>query len=191
MNNFKTKLNNGPDIEDLIEDEDIELKHLDDFVEESLYDEASLSKKIQEIEEDKDDTFGQKLSDYVAWFGGSWKFIITLSILLVLWMYINTYTRYAYDGYPYIFLTLILSCIAALQAPIIMMSQNRVEEKDRRRSRSDYMLNLKSEMEIQRLHKKFDKILEVQKSQIGYIIKIQKTQIDSLNRLHKALDKNK
>ena len=152
------------DLEEVFEAEETNSKLIDEIVKDALYDEDILSKKIQEIEEDQDETFGQKLSDAVAWFGGSWKFIITLSFLLFLWVYINYYTKYVFDAYPFIFLTLILSCIAALQAPIIMMSQNRQEEKDRRRSRSEYILNLKSEMEIQRLHKKVNILIELQKT---------------------------
>lgn len=179
------------DLEKLIDSEEVESKHLEEIVEEALYDEEMLSKKIQEIEEDKDETFGQRLSDYVAWFGGSWKFIITLTAFLIVWMCINYFTSYQFDVYPFIFLTLILSCIAALQAPIIMMSQNRVEEKDRRRSRSDYMLNLKSEMEIQRLHKKVNRIMELQKSQTDLILKLQRAQIDSLIKIQNILEERK
>ncbi len=192
MNNTKTRFSHTSldDIEDLIEAEEIELNKLDEIVEEALYDEEILSKKIQEIEEDKEITLGQRLSDFIAEFGGSWTFLISLGVFLLIWVLINTFTNVRYDIYPFILLNLLLSCVAAIQAPIIMMSQNRQEEKDRRRSRSDYMLNLKSEMEIQRLHKKIDKILELQKSQLGFIIRVQKTQIDSLSKIRKFIEKN-
>ncbi len=131
MNNTKTRFSHTSldDIEDLIEAEEIELKKLDEIVEEALYDEEILSKKIQEIEEDKEITLGQRLSDFIAEFGGSWTFLISLGIFLLIWVSINTFTNVRYDIYPFILLNLLLSCVAAIQAPIIMMSQNRQEEK--------------------------------------------------------------
>ena len=93
---------------------------------------------------------GQKISDKVARFGGSWAFIITFFIILICWIIFNSiaYSALKFDPYPFILMNLILSCIAALQAPIIMMSQNRQEEKDRKRSENDYLINLKAELEI-------------------------------------------
>ena len=109
-------------------------------------------------------TRGQKISDKVAKFGGSWKFIGFFSILLVLWIIYNvTVTATSiFDPYPFILMNLILSCLAAFQAPIIMMSQNRKEEKDRMRSENDYLINLKAEMGIRSLHHKIDLLLEEQ-----------------------------
>lgn len=106
-------------------------------------------------------TGGQKLSDQVARFGGSWKFIILFAIILILWIFYNVTAigSKAFDPYPFILMNLILSCIAALQAPIIMMSQNRKEEKDRMRSENDYLINLKAEMGIRSLHQKMDLLL--------------------------------
>jgi uncharacterized membrane protein len=103
-------------------------------------------------------TAGQSISDKVARFGGSWRFIIIFVITLSLWIIFNAFatTQIAFDPYPFIFLNLILSCIAALQAPIIMMSQNRQEEKDRMRSENDYLINLKAEMQIRSLNQKMD-----------------------------------
>jgi uncharacterized membrane protein len=109
-------------------------------------------------------TGGQKLSDKVARFGGSWAFIISFFLILVVWILFNTLTpkNDNFDPYPFILMNLILSCIAALQAPIIMMSQNRQEEKDRTRAENDYLINLKSELEIRALHQKIDLLLEEQ-----------------------------
>jgi uncharacterized membrane protein len=106
-------------------------------------------------------TPGQQISDKVARFGGSWKFIIFFMIVLVLWISYNATAidSKAFDPYPFILMNLILSCIAALQAPIIMMSQNRKEEKDRMRSENDYLINLKAEMGIRSLHQKMDLLL--------------------------------
>jgi uncharacterized membrane protein len=107
---------------------------------------------------------GQKLSDQVARFGGSWRFIVMFAIILMLWITynVNAISSKAFDPYPFILMNLILSCVAALQAPIIMMSQNRKEEKDRMRSENDYLINLKAEMGIRSLHQKMDLLLDEQ-----------------------------
>jgi len=107
---------------------------------------------------------GQSISDKVAQFGGSWKFIIFFGIVLAVWITYNALAPKGanFDPYPFILMNLILSCIAALQAPIIMMSQNRQEEKDRMRGENDYLINLKAEMEIRSLHQKMDLLLEDQ-----------------------------
>ena len=138
-----------------------------------------------EVEEDeKEITFGQKLADKVAEFGGSWGFIIFFMTFLVAWILLNVFwlSNHGFDPFPFILLNLILSCIAAIQAPVIMMSQNRQEEKDRERSKKDYKINLKSELEIRELHEKIDHLI------IHYqqdLLEIQKTQIDLLeNILH-------
>lgn len=104
---------------------------------------------------------GQHISDKVARFGGSWKFIILFGIILALWIAFNVtaLSSNAFDPYPFILMNLILSCIAALQAPVIMMSQNRQEEKDRKRSENDYLINLKAEIGIRSLHQKMDLLL--------------------------------
>ncbi|HMJ46493.1 MAG TPA: DUF1003 domain-containing protein, partial [Ferruginibacter sp.] len=109
-------------------------------------------------------TRGQSISDKVARFGGSWKFIIIFVIILVSWVIFNVVApnKEDFDPYPFILMNLLLSFIAALQAPIIMMSQNRQEEKDRMRSENDYLINLKAEMEIRSLHQKMDLLLEDQ-----------------------------
>ena len=138
-----------------------------------------------EVEEDEQKTsFGQKLADKVAEFGGSWGFIIFFMTFLVAWILLNVFwlSHHGFDPYPFILLNLILSCIAAIQAPVIMMSQNRQEEKDRERAKKDYKINLKSELEIRELHEKIDHLI------IHYqqdLLEIQKTQIDLLeNILH-------
>ena len=138
-----------------------------------------------EVEEDEQKTsFGQKLADKVAEFGGSWGFIIFFMTFLVAWILLNVFwlSNHGFDPFPFILLNLILSCIAAIQAPVIMMSQNRQEEKDRERSKKDYKINLKSELEIRELHEKIDHLI------IHYqqdLLEIQKTQIDLLeNILH-------
>jgi len=133
-------------------------------------------------------TYGQRLADGVANFGGSWRFIIIFGLFLVIWMVINIVflASKAFDPYPFILLNLILSCIAALQAPVIMMSQNRQEEKDRERSKNDYMINLKSELEIRLLHEKIDHLIVNQQERL---MEIQQIQVDMMNDILQRLDK--
>lgn len=129
-------------------------------------------------------TVGQKVADKVASFGGSWTFIISFGVFIFLWISINVYwlVNKAFDPYPFILLNLILSCLAALQAPVIMMSQNRQEEKDRDRAKKDYMINLKSELEIRSLHEKIDHFIMHQQQEL---LEVQKVQIDMMNNILK------
>ncbi len=122
-------------------------------------------------------SFGDRVSDKVAAFGGSWRFIIGFCVVLVIWIIVNTVVLVSrpFDPFPYILLNLVLSCIAAIQAPVIMMSQNRQEAKDRLRSEHDYQVNLKAEMEIRSLHAKMDQLL---KHQWQRLLEIQKLQMD-------------
>lgn len=105
-------------------------------------------------------TFGQRAADTIAKFAGSWAFIFSFTGVLVLWMIVNVVLALkAFDPYPFILLNLVLSCVAAIQAPLIMMSQNRQEEKDRRRAENDYKVNLKTEIMIEDLYDKVNAIL--------------------------------
>lgn len=139
-------------------------------------------KSIVSIVEDEVETrnFGQKIADKVADFGGSWTFIISFMLFIGIWIISNVYIlmNKGFDPYPFILLNLILSCIAALQAPVIMMSQNRQEEKDRNRAKKDYMINLKSELEIRMIHDKIDHLIMHQQQEL---IEIQKVQIEMMN----------
>lgn len=139
----------------------------------------SLSSKLQD-EDTRKLSIGVKVADKVASFGGSWTFILSFSAFIALWITVNTLLmrNKGFDPYPFILLNLILSCIAALQAPVIMMSQNRQEEKDRERAQNDYMINLKSELEIRTLHEKIDHLMIHQQQEL---IEIQKVQIEMLN----------
>jgi uncharacterized membrane protein len=127
-------------------------------------------------------TKGQSISDKVAKFGGSWAFIISFFIILLIWILFNTLTplRDNFDPYPFILMNLILSCIAALQAPIIMMSQNRQEEKDRKRSENDYLINMKAELEIKALNQKMNLLIE---DQLQTLFESQAMQMEILKRL--------
>jgi uncharacterized membrane protein len=131
---------------------------------------------------------GDRISDKVASFGGSWKFIISFFFILILWIIANSVYLMSkpFDPYPFILLNLILSCVAAMQAPIIMMSQNRQEKKDRMRSENDYKINLKSEIEIRTLHEKVDHLLLDQWSKM---MNIQQIQIEILEEIRSTIKK--
>lgn len=123
------------------------------------FDDSSLIANTLTLDErDNPPTFGERLADKVAEFGGSWTFIISFGTILLSWIVMNTWLlrQHAFDPYPYILLNLVLSCLAAIQAPIIMMSQNRQETKDRQRAQNDYIINLKAEIEVRNLHEKVD-----------------------------------
>lgn len=151
------------DIKELIVLEDLKVKQLEELVQKSISEEKLLSCNLMELEENATLTLGQKLADKVAAFGGSWTFIIAFGIFTLIWILLNVYwlMNQAFDPYPFIFLNLVLSCLAALQAPVILMSQNRQEDKDRIRARSDYMINLKSEMEIRNLQNSLESHTEL------------------------------
>ena len=129
-------------------------------------------------------TFGERVADKIATFGGSWSFLICFAIFLAIWVIVNTVVMVARpaDPYPFILLNLILSCIAAIQAPVIMMSQNRQETKDRLRSENDYQINLKPELEIQHLHEKLNHLLMHQWDRLA---EIQEIQLDLLSEMSK------
>ncbi|HEX9444536.1 MAG TPA: DUF1003 domain-containing protein [Candidatus Binatia bacterium] len=163
-------------VEDVLEDERGELSRLDREVLASLKEQETLTENIN-LAFEKDLTVGDRIADRVATFGGSWTFIIIFFIVLVLWMAVNSAVVLArpFDPYPFILLNLVLSCLAAIQAPIIMMSQNRQESRDRLRSENDYQVNLKAELEIRHLHDKIDMLL---KHQWQKLLEIQQIQID-------------
>ena len=144
---------------------------------------------VNQLEEEVDNrNFGQRVADNVADFGGSWTFIISFFIFILTWIASNVYIllNKGFDPYPFILLNLILSCLAALQAPVIMMSQNRQEEKDRERAKKDYMINLKSELEIRLLDDKIDHLIMHQQQEL---IEIQKVQIEMMNDILEKIKK--
>jgi uncharacterized membrane protein len=168
-------------IKEVLEDEIGELSALDQEVIESLEQHEILSSDIEKQFERKL-TFGERLSDQIASFGGSWRFIILFGVVLVLWIVLNAalLLNRGFDPYPFILLNLILSCLAAMQAPIIMMSQNRAELRDRLRSENDYKINLKAELEIRHLHEKIDHLL---RRQYNRLFEIQQIQIELLEEI--------
>ncbi len=158
-----------------------ELGEMRDNVLQSLKEHSILSTKL-ELEEQSELTLGQRIADRVAEFGGSWTFILSFFGFLTIWIIANIFflRSRTFDPYPFILLNLILSCIAALQAPVIMMSQNRQEQKDRERSKKDFMINMKAELEIRILHEKLDHLIMHQQQEL---IEIQKIQIDMMNEI--------
>ena|SRR3990167_407998 len=168
-------------IEDALEEEKGELSQLDLAVIESLKEQETLTENLN-LAFDKDLTIGQRMADRVASFGGSWVFVALFFLAFFVWMGVNTALILArpFDPYPYILLNLVLSCLAAVQAPVIMMSQNRMEAKDRLRSEHDYQVNLKAELEIRHLHEKLDVLL---KHQWQKLLEIQQIQMDLMKEL--------
>lgn len=164
-----------------------ELSASEKTVLDSLKDNTTLTDKL-DGEEDQVTTFGQRIADKVADFGGSWTFIISFGVFLLIWISINVFwlANKGFDPYPFILLNLILSSLAALQAPVIMMSQNRQEDKDRERARRDYMVNLKSELEIRMLHEKLDHLIINQQQQV---LEIHTAQTEMMNDILRRLDK--
>ena len=134
-----------------------------EFTDEELIQQLTMTEIVENNSNEKT-TFGQKAADAVAKFAGSWAFIFSFIAVMVIWMIVNVVlSTKAFDAYPFILLNLVLSCIAAVQAPLIMMSQNRQVVKDRKRAENDYKINLKNELIIDDLHKKIELILENQK----------------------------
>ena len=171
-------------VEHLLESERGELGELEQQVISALANAQTVSRNVLEDAEDRL-TFGQRLSDRVAAFGGSWAFIIGFTMVLLGWMALNVSGLLAapFDPFPFILLNLVLSTIAALQAPIIMMSQKRLEQKDRLRAENDYRVNLKAELEIRQLHEKIDHQLARQWEKLA---ELQQIQIDLLEEAVRA-----
>ena len=172
----------------LLERERLAISGLEGAVLASISNETTLADKI-EFEDETTYTYGQRLADNVATFGGSWTFIIAFGVFLFIWIITNVFVLVSrpFDPYPFIFLNLILSCIAALQAPVIMMSQNRQEEKDRTRAKKDYMINLKAELEIRMLHEKIDHLILHQQQDL---LEIQNIQVDMLKDVLNKFEKS-
>lgn len=168
--------------------EDAHLARLHAIVEESLNEEGSLSSRIAMEERADDRTLGERIADRMASFGGSWTFILSFLFVLVLWITANIWLlgNKGFDPYPFILLNLVLSCLAALQAPVIMMSQNRQEQKDRDRARNDYLVNLRAEVELRSLHRKLDLSVE---DQFQHLCAIQQKQIEQLTHLERKLER--
>lgn len=177
---------NGKYLSDFLVGEIGQLSHLEKKVLNSITKKSIISDNIEE--EKQVLTMGQRIADNVASFGGSWTFIISFGVFIIIWISGNVYWLFnrGFDPYPFILLNLILSCLAALQAPVIMMSQNRQEEKDRERSKNDYMVNLKSELEIRTLHEKIDHLIIHEQREF---LEMSRTQIQMLNEIINIMGK--
>jgi uncharacterized membrane protein len=162
-------------IDALIESEVANLDKVTDFLNEEVNDDELLTHILKESDDNGNLTLGERMADKVAEFGGSWAFILSFMGFLVLWIVLNSYLVVAkpIDPYPFIFLNLMLSCLAALQAPVIMMSQNRKEENDRRRAQHDYLINMKAEIEIRNLQQNMKKLFEIQQKQMEMLSKLE------------------
>ena len=171
----------GRYVQSLLESGKGELSTLEQEVLESMRKHELLSSDV-DTEFEQKWTLGERMADSIAKFGGSWVFLICFALFLLVWILVNSFVllHRPPDPYPYILLNLILSCLAAIQAPIIMMSQNRQEAKDRVRSQHDYQINLKAELEIRHLHEKIDHLLS---NQWDRLIQIQQVQVELLSEL--------
>jgi len=171
-------------VKSLLEMEKGELTELEQEVLQSLHQQEILSRN-PEIERQSGLTFGQRLADRIAELGGSWTFIIGFACVLLFWIVINSAVLIIkpYDPYPYILLNLVLSCLAAVQAPVIMMSQGRHETRDRLQAMHDYQVNLKAELEIRHLHQKIDHLLSHQWERL---VEIQEIQMELISELRQG-----
>jgi uncharacterized membrane protein len=166
----------------LLRQEKGELTELENEVIKDLRDHELTAKNPLTEDDDTAATFGERLADRMAAFGGSWKFILSFCAVLLSWMLVNVVVLAAhpFDPYPFILLNLFLSALASVQAPLIMMSQNRQEARDRLRSMNDYQVNLKAELEIRHLHQKIDHLLSHQWERL---LEIQEIQIELIQEL--------
>jgi uncharacterized membrane protein len=181
-------------VEDMLLAEHGELTALDREVAKSIADHDTIAANIEDVYDDHR-SIGDQLADKLSRLGGSWYFLIGFGVFLACWMALNVliYAKWSFDPYPFIFLNLMLSCLAAIQAPVILMSQRRAEQKDRLRAESDYRVNLKAELEIRHLHEKLDYLVSKQWERL---MEIQQLQLETLqeNRpksLVKAIKKKK
>jgi uncharacterized membrane protein len=176
LNYFRTEY-----VKDVLEADKGDLSGLEEQVMRSLREEELLSKNIN-VEFEGQLTLGQRMADRIAEFGGSWRFITIFGAVLLVWIAINSIVLILkpFDPYPFILLNLLLSCLAAIQAPIIMMSQNRQESKDRLSAQHDYLVNLKAELEIRNLHEKMDHLLTHQWQRLLEIQEIQTELMEGL-----------
>jgi uncharacterized membrane protein len=171
-------------VEELLEGERGEMRELRREVLRSMLQNETLSRNV-DLEFESKLTFGQRLSDKIAAFGGSWAFILLFLGIILAWVIVNSVAllRRPFDPYPFILLNLVLSCLAALQAPVIMMSQNRQEAKDRKRGENDYRINLRAELEIRHLNEKVDRLLN---EQWKHLLEIQQMQMDMIEEVSKG-----
>ncbi|MGL4696114.1 DUF1003 domain-containing protein [Enterococcus larvae] len=170
----------------LLKDETLKSAQLNQLIEKQLKDNEVIADNLNETIDEKL-TLGQKTADGIAKFGGSWPFIFIFLTVLLLWIILNSIAIFfqPFDKYPFILLNLALSCLAAIQAPIIMMSQNRQETRDREQAKNDYKVNLKAEIEISLLHEKMDYLLN---DQWQHLVEIQNIQLELLGEVQEQIE---
>jgi uncharacterized membrane protein len=175
-------------LETLLATENMQIKKLNDIVVKSIEEEKLITKKLYEFEE-QNISFNNKAADQVAVFVGSWNFIILFAVLIIMWIILNLFlVAHTFDPYPFILLNLVLSTVAAIQAPIILMSQNRKEKKDRERAINDYLVNLKAEIEVRNLHDKMDLLIS---EQMKTMFEIQNMQMEVMEEIRKELQESR
>lgn len=173
-------------VRSLLKNESLKNEQLNELIEKQLKDNEVVADNLNKTIAEKL-TLGQKTADGIAKFGGSWPFIFIFLITLILWIILNSVAVFfqPFDKYPFILLNLALSCLAAIQAPIIMMSQNRQEDRDREQAKNDYKVNLKAEIEINLLHEKMDYLLN---EQWHHLVEIQNIQLELLGELQEQIE---
>ncbi len=181
LSGYRTKY-----VHSIVESEKGELSELEKQVLGSLQKHELISSNVDD-EFERDWTVGERLADQIAAFGGSWLFLIIFALFISFWIVMNTIVLFwrPVDPFPFILLNLLLSCLAAIQAPVIMMSQNRQEAKDRLRAQHDYQVNLKAELEIRQIHEKLDHLLSKQWERLVQIQEIQIEQLSEISELRK------
>jgi uncharacterized membrane protein len=186
LSGYRTKY-----VHSLLESEKGELSELEKQVLDSLQKHELISSNV-DSEFERDWTLGERLADRIAAFGGSWSFLIIFALFISFWIVMNTIVLFwrHVDPFPFILLNLLLSCLAAIQAPVIMMSQNRQEAKDRLRAQHDYQVNLKAELEIRQIHEKLDHLLSKQWERLVQIQEIQIEQLSEINQLKSRPEKH-
>jgi uncharacterized membrane protein len=175
-------------VREVLEKQVGDLTKLDEEVLDSLHKQEVLSERPPSpAEEQQELTFGERMADRIAEFGGSWRFILFFGAVMACWIGLNAglLALRPFDPYPFILLNLVLSCLAALQAPVIMMSQNRQEDRDRQRAEGDYKVNLKAELEIRHLHEKMDFLLH---QHAARLMEVQQMQLELLRELARDRD---
>jgi uncharacterized membrane protein len=179
LNLFRTRY-----VTEVLKSASQEVLDLEQGMAKSIEEEQVLSRNIN-LDFEGGFTFGQRLADRIASFGGSWTFISIFLVMLVVWMGINTWVllKQPFDPYPYILLNLVLSCLAAIQAPVILMSQNRQEARDRLHAEHDYEVNLKAEIEIRKLHEKMDHLLMHQWQRLMDIQQLQVNLMEEISQI--------
>jgi uncharacterized membrane protein len=179
LSGFRSRL-----VESLLEAEVGELSDLEREVVQSMHDQEVVSQNV-DAEYARHLSFGERLADRIASFGGSWRFIMIFTLVLIVWISVNSVLalRGSFDPYPFILLNLVLSCLAAVQAPVIMMSQNRQEAKDRLRAENDYQVNLRAELEIRMLTERIEHLLH---HQWRHLMEIQQLQTDLMEELARS-----